>query len=493
MTTAVPSRTPAAGVRPHVAAWLSAHADVAVRLLAAPPGYGKTTALAALPAPGARRRVRIIIDGRLTLAEFVVQLTQALAERPVEIVLDDVQLAGPEMSAELNAALASAPPDVFFVIATQRRDAIDIGTLFVRGRLAVCDQSDFALDAADTRGVLTAHGLDAAPAELQALVTRCDGWPPAIAGTARELAAGAPSAGAAYERWLQRFHLAALDLIDGLIERLPNSERAAARRRFSAGTALDQSTLAMLHRCGFFVRFTAGTFALMHWVDELAASSTGAEADPPILEFELFGRFRATLRGTPIVWARRRDQHIVKYLLLAADGSATRAELAGVFWPQTARPLALQNLRTACSTIRRAIGSVAGVENVDRYLVAGDRLAINQAAVSCDVDRFRRLLAGADDADAVGSYAHAVTNLRAAERLYGNGLFAGDGGEPMFAAAAAELAALYAGVLARLSEALLERGSVDLAREYAAKAAKLRPLAASSPRRPHVHLRFLAS
>jgi hypothetical protein len=492
MTSQVAPRPPASEIREHIAAWLRAHADVAVRLLAAPPGYGKSTAIGAAQAAPGRRRVVIALDARLTADAFAARLREAFAQRPVDIVIDDAQLASPAVNSALNTALTTAPAGAFFLVATQRRDAIDTGTLFARGRLAVCDQSDFALDAADASAMFGELGCPTPLDDLETLVARCDGWPAAVAGTAREVAGGAPTIAAAFDRWLTRFHLAALDLIDTLLARAPENERAAARSYFAGGAVPGQPTLAVLHRCGFFVRFSAGRFAFMRWIEEVGALSVDPGPSTATLDFELFGRFTATIGGVPIVWARRRDQQILKYLLLAADHSATRAELADVFWPQTARPLALQNLRTACSTIRRAIGNVAGIDNVDRYLFAGERLALIRATVSCDVDRFRRLIARADDASAAGTPADAVAPLRAAERLYRNGLFAGDGAEPAFASVTSELAAQYAHVLARLSAALLERGSPDLAREYAAKAVKLRPPSAGM-RGPHVHLRFAAS
>jgi DNA-binding SARP family transcriptional activator len=167
--------------------------------------------------------------------------------------------------------------------------------------------------------------------------------------------------------------------------------------------------------------------------------------------------------------------------------------LAGVFWPGVARPLALQNLRTACSTIRRALGNVVGMERVGDYFVASERLSLNWGAIVGDVDRFRRQVALAAAADAAGSLDDAIVHLRAAERLYGNGLFAGDDSEPAFLAGAQELAQIYAGVLARLSDALIEFGSPAVAREYAAKALKFGFIGRAGAAGTQKHLRFAAS
>ena len=130
--------------------------------------------------------------------------------------------------------------------------------------------------------------------------------------------------------------------------------------------------------------------------------------------------------------------------------------------------------------------------NVDAYIVAGDRLTLNRAEIVCDVDRFRRHVALAEAGDDAGSLNDVIANLRAADALYRNGLFAGDVSDPVFSVPTRELAATYARVLARLSGALIERGLPEAAREYAAKAAKA-DLFGDGTTRPHVHLRFATS
>lgn len=371
-------------VRAHLLAWLREHADLPVRFLIAPPGFGKTTALTAYTA--GRPHLRLALHDRLTAHELRATIAHAVetaGPRPPEIVLDDAHLANGAVLEALERLLADVPAGVHVIVSAQRRDIFDIGALCARGRAAVCDQAALALDAADTG-------------------------------------------------------------------------------------------------------------ALLPWVEELYPAAEPARPDRPVMDVTLFGRFRAAVGGAPIVWARRRDQQIIKFLLLRPDGSATRAELADAFWPHTARPLAMQNLRTACSTIRRAIGNVVGIDNVDAYLIAGERLVVNRTTIVTDVDRFGWHVALAEAEDGAGALAATITHLRSAERLYGNGLFAGDISEPAFAAEAQRLESIYGRVLARLSGALIERGSPDTAREYAAKALK-RGLFAAGASGAHVHLRFAAS
>ncbi len=477
-----------------VDAWLRDHADIAVRFLVAPPGFGKTTALDAYARSAGRRCVRLTIDARTTTQRVARSLADAFdATDPCEILLDDVHLATTQVCASIDALIADLPRHLSVVIAAQRRDVLDVGALFARGRVALCDQSQLAMSHADVRAYFAAHEMLVPSAAIDALVARTDGWPPAIVGTLRELMREPQSVDSAYGRWRVDWAVPAIDLVNALLERVTPAERATVRQHLAAGRPLDQETLAALHRCGFFVRYTAGTFALMNWVSELFPTTRSAPLELAPMSVNLFGRFSATIDSTPISWARRRDQHIVKYLALQADGSATRSELADVFWPETARPLAMQNLRTACSTIRRAIGNVVGMNRVDDYFIAGERLVLNRATVSCDVERFRRLVRMADAEDAAGATLQAVTHLRAAEALYGNGLFAGDISEPVFVSTARELAETYARILERLSSELIAQGAPDVARAYATKALKLGFFQRNRPTGTNVNLRFVAS
>jgi hypothetical protein len=474
--------------RQQVIDWLKRHADVAVRLLVAPPGFGKSTALSTYAStPSPCRRLYVTLDARGTWKSLTASIAAGLgagasaggdaaallaAAAPLEIIIDDGHLAAGDLLAKLNELIADLPPNVFFIVASQRRDIFDVGTLFARGLIAVCDHALLALDAGDARALFAADQIDVSAAAIELLVARCAGWPPAIAGTIGEMRHQRQPLDAAYERWRCNWSVPAIDLVTTLLARVPAAQRAAARRHFAQGEPLDQDTLAVLHRCGFFVRFEAGTFEIMPWVEDLYPATQSLAAELPLLAIELFGRFTAKVAGVPIVWARRRDQHIIKYLLLRPQGSVTRTELADVFWPEMPRPLAMQNLRTACSTIRRAIGNVVGMRHVDNYLIAGQRLILNRAAISCDVDRFRRHVALAQADDAAGLFSAAIAHLRSAEQLYGRGLFEGDISEPLFFDATQELAAVYAGVLARLNAALIERGSPILGQTYAAKALK---------------------
>lgn len=483
--------------RPAVIDWLDRHADVSVRFIVAPPGFGKTTAITAYCARASgRRRVYEALDEHTTreaLLGAIAEARTALAEGPVELILDDVHLADAETRAALDAFVADLPAGLSCILASQRRDVIDVGTLFARGAVALCDQGRLGLDTGDAQSLCAQARVDISPAALAALIARTDGWPPAIVGTLREMTRDTISLDAAYERWRDHGRLAAIDFVNALLERMPPAERGALRRWCHDGTALAQAELAVLHRCGFFVRFDRGSYALMRWVDELFGVERSPAGEPPPLALTLFGRFSAEIAGVPIVWARRRDQQIVKYLALRPQGWATRIELAEIFWPGIARPLALQNLRTACSTIRRALGNAVGIACVDRYFRAGERLALDRTAIVCDVDRFRQHAAQAEREDAAGALGAAIDHLRAAEALYATGLFAGDPSEPMFFAQTEELAAIYGRLLGRLSGALIEYGSPDLARAYATKAHRFRGFEQRGASGTQIHLRFAAS
>lgn len=136
----------------------------------------------------------------------------------------------------------------------------------------------------------------------------------------------------------------------------------------------------------------------------------------------------------PIVWARRRDQHIVKYLLLQPDGAATRTHLAEVFCPATARPQAMQNLRTACSTIRRAIAACVGTEYLDAYFhTAGDAVTLRPENTINALAAFDEHLESAREARERGDLPAARRHFEAALRLNDRPLLSGEAPAPWIA------------------------------------------------------------
>jgi DNA-binding SARP family transcriptional activator len=144
----------------------------------------------------------------------------------------------------------------------------------------------------------------------------------------------------------------------------------------------------------------------------------------------MFRSFEATIDGRTIPWIRRRDQEIVKFLLLQPLGCATRTEIAAAFWPDADFHSAVQNIRTACSNIRKALAAVVGRGEVDLYFRAAPDLRVDLAHVTCDVLRFSAHIREAEACVHNADTAAATRHFRAAERLYSGDLLEHEGAAP---------------------------------------------------------------
>lgn len=482
----LPRLAPSVISRPRLAEWFKQYADFPLRLVVGPAGYGKTTALAAYARSGFRRMSYLLLDESTTPQEIARSIAQAagiavldacadiraaLAEAaPTDIVLDDAHRASGALREFVNRLIVDAPPGLNVVIGAQRRDVLDDKTLLARGFIPVCDQSDLAFDRDEIRELLDAHGIRASASAIRRLEEQTDGWPFLVSGVVRHASITNVGIDLAFESCKRQWREPMRELVLSMLDRVTPAERDAVCDYLATGSTIDQQTFAALHRAGFFVRFNDAAFTLMRSLSELCAPpQSQTDATPcPLLSVRMFGRFEAEIGGRPIVWARRRDQQLFKYLLLAPNGSATRGELTDTFWPDVPRQAALQNLRTACCTIRRAIANVVGDDRIDDYLLVGERLTLNTSLVVFDVDRFRRHAAAGDAAFGSGRFNDAVAHYRAAERLFGNGFLVGDVGDPAFDAHAQTCRRTYTHIVNRLSSSLLERQQNALHRAGAA-------------------------
>jgi DNA-binding SARP family transcriptional activator len=162
-------------------------------------------------------------------------------------------------------------------------------------------------------------------------------------------------------------------------------------------------------------------------------------------------------------------------LLLKPTGSATRTELASVFWPDADRQLAAQSVRTACSNIRKAIAAMVGYACVDLYFRADPDVALDLTNVVADVRRFSAHVADGDANFDRGDVQEAAVHYRAAEELYAGRLLDGDAPEAWFVAHAQLLEEQYVIVLERLAQTAFDEGDMKSASEYAYRVQKIRP------------------
>jgi DNA-binding SARP family transcriptional activator len=207
---------------------------------------------------------------------------------------------------------------------------------------------------------------------------------------------------------------------------------------------------AEIEGAGLFACRSGTTIRLLQPV--LAAYARGPRGGraPMPLVISLFGAFEARYGGAPVRWLRRRDMEIVRALLFRPAG-ASRDELIERFWPQTERLAAQRSLRTACSTIRKAIAHAVGAERVDRYFTAGNHVMLHESAISLDAHRFASHVRLGDEAFDAGRRDRAVAHYRAALRLH-VGPPAIDPGDAPQAAYAAQLTAAFERTTTRLAE-----------------------------------------
>jgi LuxR family maltose regulon positive regulatory protein len=205
LAAALPALPPATVRRPRVDARLDALAERAVVTVTAPPGSGKTVALAAW-APGRDAAwlslraehldaVRLWRDVAAALAPLGVELgappppgrpgadaavalraaLDAAPGRPT-LVLDDLHvLHGPALS--LVATLAAEAGDALGLVVASRSDPdLPLGRMRLEGRLGELRGDELAFTTDEAGTLLAAVGLALRPDQVERLVARTEGW-----------------------------------------------------------------------------------------------------------------------------------------------------------------------------------------------------------------------------------------------------------------------------------------------------------------------------
>ena len=204
--------------RPRVRRVLDAIRDASLTLVAAPAGYGKTTAVRAwcasldsAPAwialdaddndpvrlwryvatavdrvrPGAGRDAlqRLRVEGSpVEVAVDELMNATAAADRELVIVLDDLQaVTGTDCLSSLDYALLHLPPHVHLVLVTRADPALKLARVRAGAALAEVRASDLAFTAAEAHELLVVRGqLELGSEEIDLLVRRTEGWPAAL-------------------------------------------------------------------------------------------------------------------------------------------------------------------------------------------------------------------------------------------------------------------------------------------------------------------------
>jgi LuxR family transcriptional regulator, maltose regulon positive regulatory protein len=204
--------------RPRLEQALEAGADAALTLVAAPAGYGKTTAVRAWvehsgsafawvtldaadnePARlwtyvataidrirnGLGRRALNRLRASATAVEVAVdEVMNGIAEfgQPVTLVLDDLQtVTDRECLASLDYAIERLPPTARLIMITRADPALELARLRGRGTLSEVRAGDLAFTPAEARELLVDRaGLELDEEQIGILRKRTEGWPAAL-------------------------------------------------------------------------------------------------------------------------------------------------------------------------------------------------------------------------------------------------------------------------------------------------------------------------
>ncbi len=494
-TRTLPRVAPSTVRRSRLERWLAIHVAVPLRLIVAPSGSGKTTLLlkylpnsaaraayCALPptcsCTGLYEAVAIALSlPRVPAAyEDLIRALQCLDPVPTELAIDDVDNASAECAALLRRLVEDAPEHLTFIFTSRSRTAIDAKSWIARGLAVLCDHRRLAFDPAETELLAETCGVTCSHLEIGRLLEESDGWAIVVSGAVRACAEDGRSLGDSYEHWRSRYGQLFTEFIAADLDRAAEEDRALVRSLIAGATIDDQHRLQRLESQGLFVLAEDDGFRPYRAIRQLrgrARLSPSARLSPLVVR--MFGRFQAQIDTQSVDWIRRRDQQIVKYLLLKPTGSATRSELASVFWPEADRQLAAQSVRTACSNIRKAIAAQVGYACVDLYFHADPDVSLDLTNVVADV---RRFIAHVEDGDAAfdrSDRQESAIHYRAAEELYAGRLLDGDVPEMWFSPHAQLLEDRYVTVLERLAQSTFDDGDMKNAADYAFRVQRIRP------------------
>jgi hypothetical protein len=455
--------------RERISGWLSDHADVPLRLIAAPSGSGKTTALVAYAAAPLHRAAYISLDAGTTPASLRTTIARAFgfpdpddddvllcelesADR-CEVLIDEADRAPEAVRIALRRFVYEAPENVTFVYACRSRDVVDATRLVSLGLGAVLDADRLAFTVEEATRLAEAARLDTSDErEIARLVHDTEGWAFALCSAIRETASAQHrSLENAFDRWRRgngRFMRCFID--DALADEDPVLS-AAARKVFD-GENVDDNLLDRLEQRGLFVRWADGAFRPYRAIARVTRIAT-AQPSRALVPFtvRLFGKPEVRIEGQRVAWFRRRDAQIFAFLALQPQGKARRETLLRAFWPEADRQLAAQSLRSACSTMRRSLAAVVGYADLSHYAAFGEEVALNLDLFAIDARRVRAHLRDADHAWSSGDVITALEHDRAALRLAKDELLDGDVPPPL-AGVSAELQANLTRAAARATD-----------------------------------------
>jgi DNA-binding SARP family transcriptional activator len=469
---------------------------VPVRLLIAPAGSGKTTLLLkyasgdrgnvryctlpqACTPQGLRDRLAAMLNLPSAAASYEAMVDGMIRNdrSAVELIVDDIEKASPEALTELCRIVQGSPDHVTFIFAGCSRETVDVKRWVASGLAVLCDARRLAFDYADTAMLAEICGVPYTELDVRRLVNDTDGWAVATSSAIRCAAADSRSLERAYEHWRTQCGSVFDEFVHAELEFASREDRALIAELLAGSTCTDAARMRQLESRGLFV-FDIGDVPRLYRAlrpQHRQHAQPAPETAAPQMHVRMFRSFEAQIDGRAIPWVRRRDQQILKYLLLKPSGTATRAELASVFWPDADHHQATQSMRTACSNIRKAFASVVGYASVDLYFRTHPQMQVDIPNVVCDVRRFVAHVTDGDEAYGRGDLASAAAHYRAADGLYAGRLLEFESQEPWYEQHAQALHDRFTLALERLAEEALERADVAQAIGYAERILESQP------------------
>lgn len=500
LRTRLPKLPPVTIVRPSLQTWFDRHAQVPLRVIAAPAGSGKTTAIVnflgrcerpaaycSLLGADTRTEVRTRLASALGLGKTPASYSETLdliayeITSPFELAIDDIDDITPEALNDLMRLVQDGPQTLSLTYVSRARLAVRIGRQLSQGLAALCDAGRLAFSEADVQQFCDASNVDYTHSDVVRLLDATEGWAIVTTGAIRSVAAEGRSLENAFDIWRRSDEQGFEQFFSESLESSSQEQRALMRSLIAGVRCEDEDRLQGLEDAGLYVVREPGglrpyrALTLLNNVQPFASSDPHSAAEIQQLQVRSFGRFQAEIGAHPIPWIRRRDQEVFKYIALKDGGTVGRAELANVFWPGAEPHLVAQSVRTACSNIRKAISRIVGYGAVESYFRVGVQISIDLKHVVVDV---RRFTSHADEGELQykrNELQAANAHYRIAERLYAGRLFIGDAEAAWSAARACELEERFLGVLERLSEIARELGDVSGALLYAQRIIDLRP------------------
>ncbi len=462
--------------RPRLEDWLGRFRSAPVRFLIAPPGFGKSVALMSYLRNAATGGCYCTIPPLATAGDVWRAIGSALkinsgsashdeivralrAAAPSELALDCEHIPGPNGAAAILRLIDDLGEEVPLLVASQSRAAFEVARLVSCGTASLCDAERLAFAVDEIRHLAETCGVRFAHADVVRLLEVTDGWPQVVSGTIRKAAEDSRGLYGAFDHWRKRHGHLFKEFIDAGLAYAPKAEADLVRKLMSGAHIDDREQLQSLEEQGFYVIHTPEGYRPLQALSRTRGRDGYAlnmEVPSP-LHVTLFGWFRAEFDRRPIPWIRRRDRQVFKYLALQPGGSASRSELALVFWPGAGKHQASQSLRTVCTNIRKAIAHVVGFDLVEHYFRANDDVCLDANNVVIDVHRFLSHARDGDEQYERGELQASYAHYRNAEQVYGGNLLIGDRDEAWLAAQATMLERRHAMVVGRLAELAGER------------------------------------